>query len=198
MCTLLAMAFRRCTTPGRRGARNNTRIAQEEANGRRKRGAGIGLARCAWVRRSSATSAGVRSATPWQGFLLLDGPGREALLGPSRTCPRNKGTPLAEGCARARLLLHRHRARGLAVALGAPKEHDVRLGLVDGVVIPPSRLLHPDGPPLRLGQQLALGEALGNLGREHYVAVLVDVVIVPLAAQKDKITGRGLLSGQQG
>jgi len=47
----------------------------------------------------------------------------------------------------------------------------VLLGLVDGVVLPPAALLHAVRAPLRVREELALGQHLGQvLGQDHVPA----------------------------
>lgn len=60
----------------------------------------------------------------------------------------------------------------------ASKEEDVRLGLVNGIMDPPIRLLDTKATPFVFGQKLSGWELLRDgLGKDH-VSVLVDIVVV--------------------
>ena len=78
------------------------------------------------------------------------------------------------------LLLHRYRPSRLPVPLGPPVQEYMRLWPMNGIMNPPTALLHPQRSPLRLAHESTLWNLLGDLRGQHHVTILVHVVVVAL------------------
>jgi hypothetical protein len=66
----------------------------------------------------------------------------------------------------------------LLIVQSPPEEHDVWLGAMNGIVNPPTTLLHPNSTPFVLRKKTILGKEFGHFRRKNNVPVLIGIVEV--------------------